>query len=308
VAGKWVRRKSDVTGVGIYRWTENPSTTFNTGKNLVMMINSAEYREHRIFSELEHYIKFYGNLSMSVSIFITLGINAICNIDSHFYSSLQGTLESIGDVLKKGRIGDAYALLRKYYDSAVMNIYVNLYLRNNFSIENATFEEIHNLFRGEESPINDWFHGQAQLPDYGKMRKYINDSDNLTTINALINTDDRYKEIKDRCNDYVHYNFFKNVLRNDDKIFLRDRIRLLNAFSEDTRDIFIFHLAYLFFLNEAYMMDSYYMDSIECGVEPEPDTQYKVAPFVKSIIDDVLSKERPDIVSVIKQHSAMHFS
>ena len=58
------------------------------------------------------------------------------------FTSIRGTFESIRLILKNGMINDAYALLRKYFDSAVINIYTNLYLEDHLSIENFIVDKI----------------------------------------------------------------------------------------------------------------------------------------------------------------------
>jgi hypothetical protein len=262
-----------------------------------MMVTDKEYKEHRVFSELGRYINFYKNLAMSVFSFSTQGTRAICNIDSYVYSSIRGTLESIRQILKDGRINDAYALLRKYYDSAIMNIYSNLYFQDHFSIDNFIVEK-----------INNWLQGKEPLPEYRVMSNYIRSSDKLTPITDLLYADDRYREARNRCNDHTHYNFFANMLLNDNEIYLENRIEALDSFSEDVRDVFILHLAYVFFLNGHYMMSSDYLDSLECGLTPEPDSQYWVAPFIQEVFDGILTKERPDIAATIRQHSCMTIS
>lgn len=107
-----------------------------------MQVTDKAYQEHRVFAELERYAEFYQQLATSVFLFPTMGTKAICSIDTYIYSSMQGTVESIRAILLSGRINDGYALLRKYYDSAVINIYSNLYLYENFSIENFVVEKI----------------------------------------------------------------------------------------------------------------------------------------------------------------------
>src|SRR3546814_13983086 len=87
---------------------------------------------------------------MSVFSFATMGTKAIGNIYTYVYSSMQGTVVSMRTILLTGRINDAYALLRKYYDSTVINVYSNLYLKKNFSIENFIVEKINNWIQGKE--------------------------------------------------------------------------------------------------------------------------------------------------------------
>jgi len=262
-----------------------------------MMVETKEYKKHPVFSELEYYANFYESLSLSVFGFCTTGTTSICNIDSYVFSSIRGTLESIRLILKNGRINDAYALLRKYYDSVIINIYSNLYLEDNISIENFIVEK-----------INNWLKGKDQLPEYRVMSNYIRKSEKIAEINNLLYSTDRYKKIRSRCNDHTHYNFFFNVLLNDNEIHLENRLKVLDTFSIDIRDVFILHLAHLFFLKDHYMTSSDYVDALECGMKPVVDSQYWVAPFVQAVFDDILSKQRPDIANAIKQYSSMQLS
>lgn len=255
--------------------------------------NSGE-TEHLVYDQLAQYAGFYESLGHAVFPMITMGTKSICNIDSYVFSSMQGTLNSIRHTLKAGRIGDSYALLRRFYDSAIINIYSNLYLEDNFSIE--TFIVTH---------INNWVQGKEQIPEFRIMSRYLRESPKLEEINKLLYGDDRYKTVRDRCNALTHYNYFHHVLLNDGEIHIENRSQWIDRFAGDAREIFILHLAYLFFLKDIYMMSSDYMDSMECGMTPEPDSQYWVAPFVENIFTGVLREARPDIAELIKSSSSM---
>lgn len=263
----------------------------------VMQATDKKYKEHHIFKDLKRYIKFYESLSMSVFSFCTVGTRAICNIDSYVYSSIKGTLESINVILRMGRMNDAYALLRKYYDSAIINVYSNLYLENNRSIENFIVKQ-----------INNWIQGKEKLPEYRIISQYIKVDDKLNAINKLLDKDNRYKKIRDRCNDHIHYNFFHNILLNDNAICMNDRLKILDVFCEDVRNLFILHMAYVFYFLDHYMSSSDYLDYLEVGMTPNEGSQYWVAPFVQDIFDEVIKKERSDIADAIKQHSCMSLS
>jgi len=261
----------------------------------VMMVSDEEYQKHTVFADLEQYAAFYEHLAMSVFGFVSLGTRAICNIDSYVFSSIQGTLASIHAILRDGMISDAYALLRKYYDSAIINIYTGLYLEENFSIENFIVTQ-----------IDKWLRGRDRLPEFRIMSHYIRRSQRVAPITDLLFLDDRYKRLRERCNDHTHYNFYQNVLLNDKDIFLEKRRQALEEFSNDLRDVLMLHLAYMFFANNHYMMSSDYVDCLECGMPPEPDSQYWVAPFVQRIFDQTIKNSRPDLAAMIKQHSSMH--
>src|SRR5690554_5932141 len=101
-----------------------------------MLVTDKTYQDHKIFEELDRYSKFYEQLAFPVFQFASLGAGAPLNTDSYVLSSMQGTLESICMILKSGRINDAYALLRKFHDSSIINTYCSAYLKEHFSIEN----------------------------------------------------------------------------------------------------------------------------------------------------------------------------
>ena len=137
------------------------------------------------------------------------------------------------------------------------------------------------------------------------MSDYIRKSPKVSPITEVLLSDDRYKRLRDRCNDHTHYNFFHNVLLNDPEIHLPNRRKALNDFAGDIRDVVILHLAYLFLAKEHYMASSDYLDSLECGLTPEPESQYWVAPFVQEVFDELVAKQRADIAAIIKDHTSM---
>ena len=197
-------------------------------------------------------------------------------------------------VLIQGRINDSYALLRKYYDVAIINIYSDLYLDDHFSLENFVVDK-----------INNWLQGKERLPEYRVMSQYIRESSKLAKINRLIFKDKTYKELRERCNNHTHYNFYYNLLLNDNEIYLRNRMAILNIFSRDLENIFILHLSYLFYLQDHYMMSSDYVDSLDLGLTPEEGSQYYVAPFIQEIFDTVIKKSRLDLATEIKAKTSM---
>ncbi|MDW3210308.1 MAG: hypothetical protein R8N23_10600 [Reichenbachiella sp.] len=270
--------------------------SFNFESNLEL---SDEYKTHPIFKQLDEYNSFYDSLSFSIMGFIKPGAVSIINLDSYVYSSIQGTLESINLTLKSGRINDAYALLRKLFDSTIINIYCNLYLEQEYTIETHAQNE-----------INDWMKGNSRIPDYRVMTQYIYKSERLKPIMELLRNDDRYKKIRDRCNAHTHYNFFRYVLHNDNRIHLGNNIRenMLSVFSEDLKQIYIQHLSYLFFLNGHYMMSSDYMDHLEMGMTPPEGSEKWVSPPIQDVFNNVIKSSRPDIAEVIKRHTSMDLS
>ncbi|SCX92791.1 hypothetical protein [Rhizobium sp. NFACC06-2] len=117
------------------------------------------------------------------------------------------------------------------------------------------------------------------------MTKYIEKSGELGTLFKLINSDERYKQLRKRCNGQMHYNFFHTTLLNDGAVYVKDRLVWLNTFSEDLRRIVIYHLVLIFGLKDSYLMSSDSMDYMECGERPPDDCQYWVNPVVQKMLD-----------------------
>lgn len=254
-----------------------------------------EYAKHSILKDLKIYFDFYRKFSFPTMFWKTQGLRGI-NIDTYIYSSIQGTVESMCNVLKHGRIGDAFALLRKYYDSALTNIYISLYLANEYRLNNLIVPE-----------IDEWIKGTTKLPEFLDMIKYIKSSKSvLKPIIDLLDKDDRYKKLRERCNNHLHYNSLEDFMMNDSEVHVENRVLTLNLLQSDVRDIFILHLSCVFHLNPIYMASSDYRDALDCGEEPEENSQYWVAPAVQEIFSNIIAKERPDIAKVILKYTPMH--
>jgi len=259
-----------------------------------MALIGKEYLEHPVFPQLKKYSEFYKDLSFDIMHWLNTGTSAVVNIDTYVFSSIQGTLDSIYEILMKGRINDAYSLLRKYYDSTIINIYTNLYLEDNFNFESYFVTQ-----------INNWIKGKDKLPEYRVMSQYIRDSAKLKPISTLLHQENLYKTIRERCNDHTHYNYYRHILYNDGELYLDSRIKLLDSLLHDLDCIFIQHFAYLFYLKDNYMMSSDYIDSLDVGLIPEEDSQYLVASFIQEMFDSIIKAKRPDIAAAIKEKTAM---
>lgn len=261
-----------------------------------MITNSeidARYLSNEIFVQLESYSSFYESLAFTVMNWLPSGVTWALSVDTYVLSSIQGTIESIIDILKQGRINDAYALTRKYHDSAIINVYANLYLEDNFSLNNLVVKQ-----------IDEWVSGKQSLPRYQDMIRYIEESDRLKDMAKLLNTGKTYHTIRKHCDDQMHYNFFAAVLLNDNKVHV-DRQQPLHQLAVDIEQIFIQHFALLFTVKDHYMSSSDYLDALEVGMQPEEGSQYFVAPFVQTMFDTLIKVKRPDVAAVIKENTVM---
>ncbi|MBP9741880.1 MAG: hypothetical protein KBD37_00810 [Burkholderiales bacterium] len=256
-----------------------------------------KYKNHEVFSKLTNYIAFYEDFAISIMKFPTYGTTSFINLDTYAYSSIGATLESIKMILKAGQINDAFALLRKYHDSTIINIYSNLYISDHLA-EGAVLVD----------KINNWLHGKEKMIRYEKMCEYIKKSDKLKAITELFHKDKRYETIRKKCNDHTHYNFFHNLAINDKQIYNNTRIQLLNEFLWFLQDLLIQHLAYIFYLHDHYTSSSDYIDYLEISETPPIDSQYWVASFIQGTFNSEIKLRRIDIYNEIKNKTNMHLN
>ena len=254
-----------------------------------------DYLKNQIFKNLDYYADFYESMSDVVMMRFTSGTLAYYNIDTYVFMAMKGTMQSIKAVLEQGRINDAYALLRKYYDSTIINIYCILYLKDHYGVDNFIVHQIENWRKGKES-----------IPEYRIMSQYIQNHIDAQEISKILKKDDRYKLIRDRCNDHVHYNFYANLLLNDNKSYMPERIEHLSVLDIDLENLFIQHLAYLFFAKDIYMASSDHIDHLDMGYTPPDDSQYWVASFIQDVFDKLIKTKRLDVYEAIKNNTVMH--
>lgn len=254
-----------------------------------------EYMEHEIFTTLKDFMEFYNALSFNVIGFITPGISlGIFNIDTYVYSSIEGTLDSINLVLEKGRINDAFALTRKYHDAVIMDIYKAIHIKKHHSLENWIVKD-----------INDWANGDGHLPWYEKMIKEIRSWDILEKLHTYFDFDGHFAKIRKKCNSHNHYNSFQYMIMNDNEIMNHHRETELDQLSICLKDIFSLHFAYCISLNAPYIMASDYVDALDCGMTPDKDSQYWVAPFAQTIFDKYIKSRRPKLTAYLKESCGM---
>ena len=247
------------------------------------MIMHEELRQHTCFELLDECIEFYDSLSYSTFGYMSKGTEMLCNLDSDIFLSISCSLKSIKRNLYDGRINDVYALIRKYYDVIIINIYEIVLLKTEINIDNFIVEK-----------IDKWLKGKEKLPKSKEMYKLILKCKDLRNINKIINKDTRYKNMRDRCNDHMHYNYFHYMQLNS-RINIQNAKVYIDVINDDLLDLIILHFAYLFTLNGHYMASSDYIDCLELNIEPEKDSQYWVAPFIQEFFNKFIKIRRPDI-------------
>ena len=263
------------------------------------MIMDEELKKHACFELLNECIKFYDRLSYSTFGYITGGITQKAeempvNLDSDIFLSISGSMKSIKRNLYGGQVNDVYTLIRKFYDVIIINTYEIILLKTEISIENFIVEK-----------IDKWLKGEEKLPGFKKMNKLIKECEDLKSINRIFNMDNRYKHIRDRCNDHIHSNYFQYMQLNS-KINIQNAKVYIDIINNDLLDLLVLHFGYLFTLNGHYMASSDYIDCLDLCIEPEEDSQYWVASFVQDFFDKYIKTRRPDISKEIIDNTCMN--
>lgn len=258
--------------------------------------NDKTYQEHKVFNLLDSLIEFYNAEYKVGPDFVTRGVfSGMLNIDHVVCASLSGTLDSVRAILIEGRINDAYALVRKYYDGIVVGIYVNVYLAENFSMDNYIVEKIQN-----------WVDNKEKLPSYETMLKVIRNHQPLQELEKLFDWDGLYHRIRRLSNGNTHYNKLYYMWLNNNMIYYPKRVKELDNIYSCVQHLFILHFAYMYSLNPEYMMSSDYVDALDLGQNPEEGSQYWVATYVSEVFEGIVKPKRPDIAEYMKAHTEMY--
>lgn len=236
-----------------------------------------------VFGLLQQVSDFYEHLSFGIMGFRVGPLAGMFNFDSYLMDSIGATVLSIRQVLLSGRVADAYMLLRKYNDSIVINAY-----------ENVLFLQAEDKGEIVEQRIDDWVNGKSPLPAYKEMNKAVLGYPGLQVINDLLSSEKRYARIRKRCNDFCHANYFAYMQLNSDIVY-PNFTKLLEQFRGDMVCLAAMHFSQLFTLRPFYMSSSDYIDALEAGMTPEPDSQHLVAPFIQKYFDDIVKRYYPGI-------------
>jgi hypothetical protein len=235
------------------------------------------YLKHKVFNDLRYMKKFYDSISMSCFSFIATGTHGITNYTSYVYSAIEGTLDSITILLKNGRINDAYTLIRKLFDDILLDIYMDVILKDKISIDNFFVEE-----------VNEWIQGKHRIPKTEKILKCLKDSLRTKDLYPLFGWNTYLKKNRELLDDSVHSNRFTLMLLNCNMIYIEDRVRHLKNCEVMLNQLFLIHLSFIFHLNSHYLMASDYLDCMEMGMIPPIGSENWIAQFAQDAFDKII--------------------
>ena len=245
------------------------------------------YLEHKVFDDLKYMKEFYDSISMSCFSFVAKGTHGITNYASYVYSAIEGTLDSITILLENGRINDAYTLMRKLFDDILLEIYMNVILKDKISIDNLFVKE-----------VNEWLQGRHRIPCTNMILKYLKESQRTKDIYPLFGWDTYLKKNRVLLDDSVHSNRFTLMLLNCNTVNIKNKERHLKNCEVMLNQLFLMHLSFIIHLNPHYLIASDYMDYMEMGMTPPEGSENWIAQFAQDAFDKII-RPHMDIANFI---------
>ena len=239
------------------------------------------YLKHKVFDDLKYMMEFYDSLSCSCFSFVASGTKGIVNYASYVYSSIEDTLDSITTLLTKGRINDAYTLIRKLFDDIILEIYMDVTLKDKFSLENYIVEE-----------VNEWIQGKHRIPKTVKILKYLETSERTRDLYPLFGWDTYLKKNRELLDDSVHSNRYHLMLLNCNRAYIANRERHLKNCEIVLNQLFLLHLSFIFHLNPQYLMAFDYIYYMDEGLTPPEGSESWIASFAQDAFDKVIKPHK----------------
>lgn len=261
-----------------------------------------EYDNNVIFQHLKIIQDFYTALSICNISFIEnaafISDSKVFSTSTYIYGSIEGTLESISILLHNGRCNDAFALVRKYSDSVILDIYRNILSKqiDKDFYKKLTFDSIKN------NKIKQWIDAENHLfeeRDTAKIYRTIaTEFPELTKMFNLTDKSTLYHKLRNICNDNMHYNYFYTMMANDVNLIncRKDMwMPLLKNMDKAIRLFFIIHFSFIYVGNPSYLMASDYIDYLDCGMQPPTGCERWVPNKVQIAFSSIVKNYAPKI-------------
>ena len=266
-----------------------------------------KYFSHPIFQTLSDIKEFYSNLSfLDFSLPDLVGTRCL-NITSEMYQSIENTIDSIEILLKKYRLNDAAALVRKYDDAVNLSVYILLTLddeKESFFKEEYVYESI------LDSWIDNNFKGKEQLLKQGNSEVLkLMEKKNEKLKNLLLKKQYIYNKGSKIGNDNLHYNFFKICILNMEKMLTDHEyvFTYMDDMLESLKFIFKIHLSYIISYKPSFLRSSDYIDALESGEEPDEKYINTAAPFVEEVFKKYIEQEDKELANYLKKITSLKF-
>lgn len=257
-------------------------------------VNNTAYQNHRVFELIDKMKDYYDGLAETSFSFIPNGTLTFGNYETYVYMSISSTLDSIKTLLKAGHISDAFVLIRKLFDTILMEIYFHV-------MREEKYDWMKSLVVKE---LDEWIKGERWIPRIGEIQKVLKESKTTKELYPWFPWDTKLKKIRDFLDNHVHASSYRSILLNCPTICIDNRAKQLENAYSILHQIMVFHLAFLFYLDGPYMMAYDYMDYRDCGMEPPEGSESWLASYAQEAFD-VFLKPHDKFAAFIKERCVM---
>jgi hypothetical protein len=251
------------------------------------------YAKHSVFKTTDKIINFYHWAANYLSRYISVGVQSLRNFEVDLFLSIKNTIESIKMILYHGKIGDAYALLRRYHDAVIMETFITLNKWENLDFKTLTEEFTQN-----------WYDGNKSMPQYRDMITFINESEKVAKLIPLFHPHFSNEVIRKRCNEYSHYNFYHTTTMNSGVPVSKDQYDCIEQFAADIESLFILHVSYFLFIRQRTLVGNVMRTDPEKYLR-EPNAKWPVDQAIQDIFNEFILKNRPDIAQFLIESTCM---
>lgn len=257
-------------------------------------IKGKAYQNHSVFEKIDHMKAYYDGLSDTCFHFIPNGTLGAANYASYVYMSICTTLDSIKMLLKTGHITDAFVLIRKLFDTVLVEIYFDVVRKDRFDwIENFVVKD-----------VDEWLKGKHRIPKTDKILTAFKNSPSTKKLFPFFGWDTYLKKNRELLDDSVHVNRYSSILLNCPSVYIEDRMQQLKNADIILNQIVLIHMAFIFYLNGHYMMASDHIDYLDMGMTPPEGSEYWLANYAQDAFDEFI-KPHERLATFIKEHSTM---
>lgn len=252
------------------------------------------YQQHQVFILIKHMMAFYEGLWETSYSFVPNGTVTIGNYSSNIYLSIRGTLNNIRILLKRGYIADAFVLIRKLFDTVLVEIYLNV-------VREEKFDWMENLVVPD---VDEWLRHQKRIPKIDKILDVLKKSKSTKDLYPWFGWDSYLKNNRMLLDNHVHANSYYSILLNCPEIYLPNREKQLNNAAIILKEIMQVHVSFTFYMNGSYMMASDYLDYCDMNMTPPEGSECWLASYAQNAFDEFI-RPRVNLASFIKEHCVM---
>lgn len=238
-------------------------------------VSDEAYQKHPVFETIDQMMDFYEGVSFSCFNFVPIGVLGISNYASYVFMSLKNSLDSIKMLLKAGHITDAFVLARKFFDTVLVEIYIDVVRKDKYDwMEGIIVKD-----------ANDWIKGKHRIPRIDKILSILKESKSTKELFPFFSWDIDLKAIRELLDDNVHVNRYDGLLLNCPQLCIPNRKKQLQILSRVLKHFFLIHMAFIFHLNAHYLMSSDYLAYLEMGDTPPIGSERWIAPYAQIAFD-----------------------